>query len=40
MLNVEGHLTMSSKGMRGGGRKTIKRVIGPVSSYMSDFCHH
>lgn len=25
MLNVEGHLTMSSKGMRGGDRKTIKQ---------------
>ena len=40
MLNVEGHLTMSSKGMLGGGGKTRKwgyskseSVIGPVSSF-------
>lgn len=24
MLNAEGHLTMSPKGMLGGGRKTMK----------------
>lgn len=39
MLNVEGHLTMSSKGMLGGGRKTRKWGSSKVNQWSGLFRH-